>query len=202
MFLGVSVTVADMEIEGSERQVLAGYIRERRKQVFGTKSAAYRAAGLNSTTWDRIEQGQTGREDTLRTAVRALWPETGGDWRQVIAPTTSFSGPVFGGSYDDPNYLQNIEKWVSELQDRIESLEAAVFETGGESSAQAPEPEQGAGGPQGSGEDGAPGGRGTPIAPRREPEPESMDKLREMLDGGKRSVTRRSQKGPKSGRTG
>lgn len=30
---------------------------------------------------------------------------------------------MFGGSYEDPEYLGNIEEWVSQLQTRIEMLE-------------------------------------------------------------------------------
>ena len=64
-------------------QELARRIESRRIQVFGSKIAAYRAAGLAPPTWDRIEAGEPVRPDRLAAAVRVLWPETQGDYRLI-----------------------------------------------------------------------------------------------------------------------
>lgn len=103
-------------------------VRRRRLAAYGTKSDAYRAAGLNSATWDRIEQGLGVRDDRLAAVVRTLWPSTGGDWRAI--PSGEESAPVFGGSYDDPGYLAHVEGWVRELQERVEQLEEWREKTG------------------------------------------------------------------------
>lgn len=106
----------------------------RRRAKFGTKSAAYRKAGLNAATWDRVELGESVRDDRLAAAIQLLWPESGGDWRRVLADMDERMAnlsksryPLFSGSWDDPDYLGSVEEWIEELQGRIEVLEAAVF---------------------------------------------------------------------------
>lgn len=185
MFLTVSATVANMDMTERERHALAGYVRERRRSQFGTKSAAYRAARINSATWDRIEAGQPVREDRLLSAIKTLWPDGDGDWRTVIEPSIKFTGPVFSGEYEDPNYMRNIEEWVMELQDRIESLESAVFKEG-DTDEEAPEPQQGTGGASGGSESGPPTIEGSDRSVEWAPEiPESPTRAR-TDDSGRR----------------
>lgn len=134
MFLGVSGTLADVDITEKDRKRIGQVVAIRRRAKFGTKSAAYRQAGLNAATWDRIEAGDSVREDRLVAALKLLWPESGGDWHKAvdemdsqIARLVQARYPVFGGSWEDPDYLGHVEEWIEELQGRIEVLEAAVF---------------------------------------------------------------------------
>lgn len=73
-----------MELTPEQRTQLGRQVESARRKYFGTKSAAYNGAGINSTTWDRIEQGLPVRDDRLSAAVKLLWPSTDGDW-QLIA---------------------------------------------------------------------------------------------------------------------
>lgn len=134
MFLGVSVTLWDVDMTDDDRERIGRSVEVRRRAKFGTKSAAYRKAGLNAATWDRVELGEAVRDDRLAAALKLLWPESGGDWHQVIADMddrmakmTKSRYPIFGGSWEDPDYLGSIEEWIEEMQGRIEVLEAAVF---------------------------------------------------------------------------
>ncbi|MGZ4519140.1 MAG: hypothetical protein ACXVXP_08400 [Mycobacteriaceae bacterium] len=67
----------------AQRRRLGQRIAGKRLDMFGSKSAAYRAAVLNSGTWDRIEEGLPVRGDRLAAAVKLLWPESRGDWRNI-----------------------------------------------------------------------------------------------------------------------
>ena len=107
----------------TDRALLAERITAERIRQYGTKSAAYQAARINSSTWDHIERGDSVREDRLTAAVKLLWPASGGDWRKTEA--VDVSGPAFGGTYDDPDYMGKVEQWIKELEARIEALERA-----------------------------------------------------------------------------
>lgn len=72
-----------------ERRTLGALVTGARRARFGTKRNAYGAAGLNAATWDRIEAGERVKDYKLAPAVKALWPETGGDWRRIPAETTA-----------------------------------------------------------------------------------------------------------------
>jgi hypothetical protein len=72
-----------MEMTDAQRQRLGQQIAAKRLDMFGSKSAAYRAAVLNSGTWDRIEEGLPVRGDRLAAAVKLLWPSSRGDWRNI-----------------------------------------------------------------------------------------------------------------------
>jgi hypothetical protein len=74
-----------MDITDAQRRRLGQQIAAKRLDMFGSKSAAYRAAILNSGTWDRIEEGLPVRGDRLAAAVKLLWPESRGDWRNIPA---------------------------------------------------------------------------------------------------------------------
>ena len=114
MFLGVSAKLGDMpDMTEGQRQEMAQAVRAARIERFGSKSAAYRAAELNATTWDRIESGERVREDRMIAAVKTLWPDSGGDWRRVLS-----SGPEVGN---------DIDALVRDLQRRMEAVERAVF---------------------------------------------------------------------------
>lgn len=117
-----------MDISPAERAILGALVEHERQRQFGTQSAAYRQARLNAATWKRIETGQSVRGDRLSAAVKLLWPATGGDWRRVsaAAPDHAPEGPVFGGSYSDPDYLSHIERWLTELDARVAAIERAA----------------------------------------------------------------------------
>jgi len=68
------------------RAELAKRVIERRIERFGSKSAAYHAAGVSAPTWDRIEAGESVRQDRLISAVRTLWPASRGDWEAIDTP--------------------------------------------------------------------------------------------------------------------
>ncbi|KNX38059.1 hypothetical protein [Luteipulveratus halotolerans] len=116
-----------MDMNQTDRERIAQRVKDQRTAKYGTKSGAYQAAGLNAATWDRIESGQSVREDRLVAALKTLWPDSGGNWRKVPGALSIGEGPVFSGQYSDPGYINNVENWVSELQDRIEALEAEVY---------------------------------------------------------------------------
>lgn len=127
MFLDVSGTVWRVNITDEERRQIGRQIRDQRMREFGSKSAAYSKAGVNSATWDRIEAGDQVRDDRLIAAVKLLWPITGGNWEKIPRDDEyQVTGPVFGGTYEDPEYIRNVEQWVMELQGRIERLEQTV----------------------------------------------------------------------------
>lgn len=66
-----------------ERALLGSLVERERSRRFGTKRAAYIKAEVNAATWDKVEAGGPVRGDRLRLIVRALWPETDGDWTQL-----------------------------------------------------------------------------------------------------------------------
>lgn len=72
-----------MSTNDIDRAALGRKIEAQRLRVFGTRAAAYRAAGVNPMTWSRLEAGEPVRADRLAAAVKALWPRTGGDWRLI-----------------------------------------------------------------------------------------------------------------------
>lgn len=119
-----------MELDDELRKALAARVRDQRYREYGTKLGAYRAAELNSATWDRIEEGLPVREDRLAQAVRTLWPGSNGDWRKVGGVIKNESDSVFGSIWgdvrEDPDYPVKVENWIAELQDRMEALEMRV----------------------------------------------------------------------------
>lgn len=80
-----------MEMTEAERADLANRITSARIERFVTRSAAYGEAKINSGTWSNLEEGKPVAERTLITALRMLWPETGGDWRKLDPPLGSTS---------------------------------------------------------------------------------------------------------------
>lgn len=109
MFLGVSATLCSVDISSDERAALAALVTSERVRQHGTRSGAYRAAGLNATTWQRIEDGLPVRQDRLVAAVRTLWPESGGDWRRI---GVSDDRPL--ADYEDRAILGEIEARLDE----------------------------------------------------------------------------------------
>jgi hypothetical protein len=107
-----------MDISEEVRTQIGERIQRRRQAKYGTKRAAYSDAGVNPTTWDRIEQGLPVREDRLRAAVKLLWPETEGDWRRIPAPSTQTEHDA-----------TDLPTRVSRLEARVAALEAAISET-------------------------------------------------------------------------
>ena len=74
-----------MDITDAQRRRLGRQIAAKRLDMYGSKSAAYRAADVNSGTWDRIEEGLPVRGDRLAAAVKLLWPASRGDWHNIPA---------------------------------------------------------------------------------------------------------------------
>lgn len=113
-----------------ERATLAALVTSERVRQYGTRSGAYRAAGLNPTTWQRIEDGEPVRPDRLAAAVRTLWPESGGDWRRVSASTDR---PL--ADYEDRAILGEIEARLDERKVEGRGHRAAATTRAGESPA-------------------------------------------------------------------
>lgn len=113
------------EMAESERKSVAGRVRMQRQAMFGTKSDAYKAAGLNPATWDRLEAGLPIREDRLIAALKVLFPQSGGDWTAISLERDG--GQVLRESPGSEGYFMDLEGWVLELQRRIEALEAHVL---------------------------------------------------------------------------
>lgn len=122
MFLGVSVTLLPVDMNDEERAALAALVTSERRRQFGTRSGAYRAAGLNATTWQRVEDGLPVREDRLTAAVRALWPSSGGDWRKVTT-TAAAERPL--STYTDRALLDELEARLTEREVRDDGHEPA-----------------------------------------------------------------------------
>lgn len=125
MFLGVSVTLCDMEMTDEQRMRLGHLARSKRMEKFETKMAAYQAAGINAATWDRVERGQSVKDHTLVAAIKTLWPSAGGDWRHVLSIFDTDDAEDEHERMRD--YDLRMESWVSELQGRIEQLEEHVY---------------------------------------------------------------------------
>jgi hypothetical protein len=129
MFLGVSGRVLVMpEMDDEQRIRLGRSVRQARMERFTTKIAAYQAAGINSATWDRIEAGESVRDHSLIPVIKLLWPPTGGDWQKVPGVKyDTFDYSVFGDGLGE-DYPRLMERWVMELQERIELLEQHVYD--------------------------------------------------------------------------
>ena len=100
-----------VDITEQQRAELATQVEKERIRQFGAKSAAYKAAGVNSATWDRIEAGERVRPDRLIAAVRALWPSSGGDWTRIG---------------ESPEEEVSLAQRVADLEDRVTQLEKGV----------------------------------------------------------------------------
>lgn len=83
-----------MSITNADRVALANAIRKQRERLYGTKRAAYNAAGVNAATWDKAENAESIRGDRLTSIVKALWPETRGDWTRVVSGDVQDRGYV------------------------------------------------------------------------------------------------------------
>lgn len=112
------------EPNADERKRLAKAVTKKRISTYGTKLAAYYAAGLNSATWDRLEAGKPMRPDRLIAAVKTLWPYTGGDWR-LVSGVPADTGPSLS-EYHDDGQLGSIERRLEDLQRRVQSAESRL----------------------------------------------------------------------------
>lgn len=67
-----------------ERDAFAEVLKRVQASRFDGKAKdAYTAADVNSGTWDRLIKGLSVKAYTVTGVVNRLWPDTGGDWRQV-----------------------------------------------------------------------------------------------------------------------
>lgn len=110
--------------ESRWRQIAKGYVQVT-KDVRAPVNApvdtlAKMAAALEMTAGQFLHSDPSGRlsEKFISEFKDAL---------EELNPTfASFHGPVFGGSYEDPEYLGNIEEWLTELSNRMQKLEERV----------------------------------------------------------------------------
>lgn len=124
------------EMTPEQRLRLATAARRERLAQFGTKLAAYREAGINSATWDRIEAAETVKEHTLVQAIKLLWPNTSGDWTRVPGVMSPYLGyPSAPGEPGDPEYAQYTLGRIEEVEERLGRLEQYVYDREAESSA-------------------------------------------------------------------
>lgn len=109
--------------EGRWRQIAKGY-QQVTKDVKAPVNAPIETLGRMATAVglqsDRLRKFtySDDNESELGNAVA--------DWLASREPVRR-NGPVFSGSYEDPDYLENIENWASELEDRVEKLEERLF---------------------------------------------------------------------------
>lgn len=76
-----------MDMNDEQRKDLAVRIESKRLSDYGgNRRRAYNAAGVNSATWSKAEEGQPIAERSYVAIVRTLWPETQGDWRRMDPP--------------------------------------------------------------------------------------------------------------------
>lgn len=113
-----------------QRAALGALVAAARRQRYGTKSAAYQAAGIHATTWSHIEDGVGVREDRLAAAVRTLWPSSGGDWRK-IATDAPADRPLI--AYTNRVLLDEFEARLTEREVRGDGDAAASRRAGGSS---------------------------------------------------------------------
>lgn len=106
------------EMTDEQRSQLGARVRQARMARFDSKLDAYRAAGINSQTWDRIESGLSVKERSLVASIKLLWPDTGGDWRQVPGMSEDSEAGA-----EVPSQSSSLEARVVQLELRIERLE-------------------------------------------------------------------------------
>lgn len=114
-----------MDLTDEIRAKIAAMIRAARREKFGTKSAAYRQAGVNAATWDNAEAGLSLREDTFAAVLKTLWPESGGNWESVISPHRDGAHVPhrdLSGDWDDLSPIESAHAWLSELTEETEYL--------------------------------------------------------------------------------
>lgn len=76
-----------MEMNEAQRRDLAARIESKRLSDYGgNRRRAYTAAGVNAATWTKAEDAQPIAERSYVAIIRALWPETYGDWRRMSPP--------------------------------------------------------------------------------------------------------------------
>lgn len=106
-----------------------------RTEFDGIKKRAYTAADVNSGTWDRFEKGLELRSDRLVGIVKALWPETGGDWRRVplsVGPNSEDDSYVAApgerseGGVGNDAVLRAIEQMRQDMQEMEQRLSERV----------------------------------------------------------------------------
>lgn len=91
-----------MEPNEAERRDLSERVTTERIRRYRTRINAYVAAGINSSTWTKVEKGEPVSERSLIAVVSHLWPETDGDWRKLVPPLGQ------GGGFRDAVLSANI----------------------------------------------------------------------------------------------
>ena len=107
-----------MQIPELERVHLGTAILKRRLDMFGNARSYCKAAQIAPQTLKKIEAGEPVSFATLRKAILALWPESTGDWRQVIGSDIPIanSGPPRGLGFPDATNFARMNRYlVSEL---------------------------------------------------------------------------------------
>jgi hypothetical protein len=77
-----------------DRGRLAIYVRRRRRELYGTVESALRESKINRATWQRIEAGDTVRDDKLAAAEKALGWQPGDAWRVMAGEEPRLDEPV------------------------------------------------------------------------------------------------------------
>ncbi len=106
-------------MEEAQRKELGERIRARRIDVFGTVTAAVRAAEVNPETWSRAERGDSIRADRMAAIIKALWPESGGLPDRIDA-TPPTSAPVGAGV--DPEVLADLNELEPDQVQRVKDF--------------------------------------------------------------------------------
>lgn len=138
-------------VNDEELKRLGELIQARRKAEHGTKYAAYKAAGVNSATWDRAEAGLPIREDRMGAVLRALWGHSVAGPEQVLAkaetawmgldqalrPDFSEADPATAelASWAQENF-ERINQTLAQLAEAVEQLDRKVGQEHGKRSAE------------------------------------------------------------------
>jgi hypothetical protein len=77
-----------------ERDRLKWRVIEARRTQFGTVEAAIRAAGINRATWQRVEAGESVRDDKLGAVEKALGWNPGDAWRIMAGKEPTVDMPA------------------------------------------------------------------------------------------------------------
>lgn len=134
MFLGFFGTV--VRVNEDELKRLGKLIETQRKRQYGTKSAAYKEAGLNAATWDRAEAGLPIREDRMTAVLRTLFGLGSTSPEVVLARADALVPPVNearGPYLEEPSAnVADLASWTAEnfarINDALADLAEAIEE--------------------------------------------------------------------------
>lgn len=107
-----------MSISDTQRAEIGARVKARRPRVYDRKKDAYNAADVHPDTWNKVEDGLSVSDISMRKVVRTLWPETDGEWQKIPLEDAPALEPAA-----ETDRLAHLEAAVAELTHRVEALE-------------------------------------------------------------------------------